>query len=61
VVDLSERETFWGLNEMAETAAHLMSDKWKAFVSIGRSLRGPEHPLSFEPRICTRPRPFELS
>jgi hypothetical protein len=37
VADLSEREARRVLGETVELAAHLMSDEWKAFVSIGQA------------------------
>jgi hypothetical protein len=37
VADLSERETYRVLSETVDTGAHLMSDQWKAFVSIGEA------------------------
>jgi hypothetical protein len=62
VADLSERETYRVLSETVDTGAHLMSDQWKAFVSIGESFaahdtvchssreyaRGPVHANSAE-------------
>jgi hypothetical protein len=60
VADLSERETYRVLSETVDTGAHLMSDQWKAFVSIGEAFAAHDW-LSFEPRICPRPGPCELS
>jgi len=37
VADLSEREARRVLSENVDVAAHLMSDEWKAFVSIGQA------------------------
>jgi len=37
VADLSEREARRVLGENVDVAAHLMSDEWKAFVSIGQA------------------------
>jgi hypothetical protein len=37
VVDLSEREARRVLSENVDVAAHLMSDEWKSFVSIGQA------------------------
>jgi len=37
VADLSEREVRRVLAEQVDTTAHLMSDEWKAFVSIGEA------------------------
>lgn len=37
MADLSKRETYRVLSETVDTAAHLMSDQWKAFVSIGEA------------------------
>ena len=62
VADLSERETYRVLSETVDTGAHLMSDQWKAFVSIGEAFaahdtvrhssreyaRGPVHANSAE-------------
>jgi ISXO2-like transposase domain/Transposase zinc-ribbon domain len=62
VKDLSEREVFRVLDENVDLSAHLMSDQWKAFVSIGDAFaahdtvrhcdreyaRGPVHANSAE-------------
>jgi hypothetical protein len=37
VTDLSEREARRALSEKVDVAAHLMSDEWKSFVSIGQA------------------------
>jgi hypothetical protein len=57
--DLAERETYRMLREAVDTGAHLMSDQWKAFVSIGQAFA--RHHLSFGPRRCPRPGPCQLS
>ena len=62
VADLSEREAHRVLSENVDVAAHLMSDEWKSFVSIGQAFaahdtvrhsereyaRGPVHANSAE-------------
>lgn len=62
VDDLSEREAGRMLNDTVDPSAHLMSDEWKAFVSIGQAFaahdtvrhsqreyaRGPVHANSAE-------------
>jgi hypothetical protein len=40
VADLSEREARRVLSENVDVAAHLMSDEWKSFVSVGEAFAG---------------------
>jgi hypothetical protein len=42
VADLSEREARRVLSENVDTMAHLMSDEWKSFVSIGQAFAAHE-------------------
>jgi ISXO2-like transposase domain/Transposase zinc-ribbon domain len=42
VADLSEREARRVLSENVEVTAHLMSDEWKSFVSIGQAFAAHE-------------------
>jgi transposase-like protein len=62
VQDLSEREARWVLSDTVDPSAHLMSDEWKSFVSVGQTFaahdtvrhssreyaRGPVHANSAE-------------